>query len=126
MLMDGSRESREMVNAVEWGSWLLMTICGREYLLIRVGERGAHINPLRQELNQQPVFGIRLWGGDYLVHLTMKAIFSVVTSSAAMMRSPSFSRLVESRTTMNSPRPVFAGCVSHMPHVVFFARYGRD
>ena len=33
----------------------------------------------------------------------MKAIFSVVISSAAMMRSPSFSRLVESSTTMNSP-----------------------
>lgn len=52
MLMDGSRESREMVNAVEWGSWLLMTICGRENLLIRAGERGAHINPLRWEPNQ--------------------------------------------------------------------------
>ena len=38
-----------------------------------------------------------------LVCLIMKAIFSVVTSSAAIMRSPSFSRSVESRTTMNSP-----------------------
>lgn len=36
---------------------------------------------------------------------TMKAIFSVVTASAAMMRSPSFSRSVESRTMMNSPFP---------------------
>lgn len=41
----------------------------------------------------------------YLVHLTMNAIFSVVRSSAAMIRSPSFSRSVESRTMMNSPRP---------------------
>ena len=37
--------------------------------------------------------------------LIMKAIFSVVTSSAAIMRSPSFSRSVESRTTMKSPFP---------------------
>jgi len=44
--------------------------------------------------------------GVYLVQRTIKAIFSTVTSSAAMMRSPSFSRSVESRTTMNSPLPV--------------------
>lgn len=36
----------------------------------------------------------------------MKAIFSVVIASAAMMRSPSFSRSVESRTTINSPFPI--------------------
>lgn len=42
-------------------------------------------------------------GYGYLVCLIMKAIFSVVTSCAAMIRSPSFSRSVESRTTMNSP-----------------------
>ena len=40
---------------------------------------------------------------SYLVCLIMKAIFSVVTSSAAIIRSPSFSRSVESSTTMNSP-----------------------
>lgn len=39
----------------------------------------------------------------------MKAIFSVVMAEAAMMRSPSFSREGESRTTMNSP---FSGGVS--------------
>ena len=39
----------------------------------------------------------------YLVCRIMKAIFSVVTSSAAIIRSPSFSRSAESRTTMNSP-----------------------
>ena len=38
-----------------------------------------------------------------LVYLIKKAIFSVVTSSAAMMRSPSFSRSVESSTTMKLP-----------------------
>lgn len=41
--------------------------------------------------------------GADLVCLIMNAIFSVVTSSAAMTRSPSFSRSVESRTMMNSP-----------------------
>lgn len=34
----------------------------------------------------------------------MKAIFAGVASSAAMMRSPSFSRDSLSRTTTNSPR----------------------
>jgi len=38
-----------------------------------------------------------------LVCRIMKAILSVVTSSAAQIRSPSFSREVVSRTTMNSP-----------------------
>ena len=33
----------------------------------------------------------------------MNAIFSVVTSSAAIMRSPSFSRDGESRTMINCP-----------------------
>lgn len=37
----------------------------------------------------------------------MKAIFSGVTSSAAMIRSPSFSRERSSRTTMNSPFSVW-------------------
>jgi len=43
----------------------------------------------------------------------MKAIVSVVMSSAAIMRSPSFSRSVESSTTMNSP-PRKAAMVSSM------------
>ena len=42
----------------------------------------------------------------------MKAIFSVVMSEAAMMRSPSFSRERSSRTTMNSPFSKTV-CVSH-------------
>ena len=39
-----------------------------------------------------------------LVCRIMNAIFSGVMSSAARMRSPSFSREVESRTMMKSPR----------------------
>lgn len=42
----------------------------------------------------------------------MKAIFSGVTSSAAMIRSPSFSRERSSRTTMNSPFSVWREEVS--------------
>ena len=42
----------------------------------------------------------------------MKAIFSGVTSSAAMIRSPSFSRERSSRTTMNSPFSVEERVVS--------------
>ena len=40
------------------------------------------------------------------MYLTMKAIFWVVMSSAAIIRSPSFSRSVESSTTMKSPLPM--------------------
>jgi hypothetical protein len=40
---------------------------------------------------------------------TMKAIFSGVMSLADIIRSPSFSREVESRTTMNSPFSVEGG-----------------
>ena len=43
---------------------------------------------------------------SYLECRIIKAIWSVVMFSAAQMRSPSFSRSVESRTTMNSPFPV--------------------
>ena len=53
--------------------------------MVRWEGRGVHIKPL--------------------VYLIMKAIFSVVTSSAAMIRSPSFSRSVESSTTMKLPFP---------------------
>lgn len=41
----------------------------------------------------------------YLVCRIIKAIFSVVIAEAAIIRSPSFSREVESRTIMNSPLP---------------------
>ena len=41
----------------------------------------------------------------YLVCRIIKAIFSVVVAEAAIIRSPSFSREVESRTIMNSPLP---------------------
>lgn len=39
----------------------------------------------------------------YLEYRTMNAILASVTESAAIMRSPSFSRSCESRTIMNSP-----------------------
>lgn len=42
----GSLESRETVNAVPWGSWLLGTICGSENLSMSAGESGAHTSPL--------------------------------------------------------------------------------
>ena len=65
---------------------LLNTICGRARELAREDETGAQIKPL--------------------VCRTMKAILSLVTSSAAMIRSPSFSRDGESRTMMNCPSSV--------------------
>ena len=43
-----------------------------------------------------------------LVYLIIKPIFSVVMSSAAMIRSPSFSREMESRTIMKWPCSVMA------------------
>ena len=97
-----------MVKAVLCGSSLFGTICGRENLSTRVGERGATIRPLGKFLDWWKSYK-RGWVGVYLVQRTIKAIFSTVTSSAAMMRSPSFSRSVESRTTMNSPFPVTPG-----------------
>jgi len=42
-------------------------------------------------------------GCPNLVYRIIKAIFSVVTASAAIIRSPSFSRSCESRTIMNWP-----------------------
>ena len=56
---------------------------------MREGARGAQMRPL--------------------VWRTMKAILSSVTSSAAMMRSPSFSREGESRTIMKWPDSVIEG-----------------
>jgi len=47
----GSRESRDIVKAVLCGSSLFGTICGRENLSTRVGERGATIRPLGKFLD---------------------------------------------------------------------------
>jgi hypothetical protein len=70
---------------VRFGSWLLVTIWGRCRESHNAGGMGAQIRP-------------EVWR-------IMKAIFSVVMSWAAMMRSPSFSREGSSRTIMNSPLP---------------------
>ena len=82
--MVGSIQSIEMVYAVPSTSVLWETICGRAREVASEEVTGVQIRPL--------------------VCRTMKAILSVVTSSAAMMRSPSFSRDVESRTMIKSPR----------------------
>ncbi len=66
------------------------TMRGREKEVVRVVERGAQIRPL--------------------VWRIMKAMFSVVACSAAMARSPSFSRSVESRIMMNLPCSRGVGC----------------
>ena len=58
------------------------------------------------------------WLEPYLVYLTINAIFWVVMSSAAIIRSPSFSRSVESSTTINSPLPVV--CI--ISQCTYFAR----
>ena len=86
MVIDGSAESTETVYAVRLGSVFSLTICGRSRWDARWEGSGVQTRPL--------------------VCLIMKAICSVEISSAAMTRSPSFSRSVESRTTTNSPSPV--------------------
>lgn len=57
---------------------------------------------------------------------TMKAIFSGVMSLAAIIRSPSFSREVESRTMMNSPFSGRRGRVSSERGWVCMGRAGRE
>lgn len=70
---------------------------GRQSCSNRLGGIDAQMNPLSHQLD--------LGRGEerYLVHLIIHAIPSVVTFSAAQMRSPSFSRLSSSMTTTNSP-----------------------
>lgn len=77
---------------MRFGSSLFVTICGRDNESQREGGMGAQIRPE--------------------VYRIMKAIFSVVMSWAAMMRSPSFSREGSSRTMMKLPFPAFPECVS--------------
>ena len=81
---------------------------GREKEWEREAGRGAQMRPLQKELVLALILACLVTLNSsietiYLVHRIIKAIFSVVTSSAAMMRSPSFSREGESRTIMNSP-----------------------
>jgi hypothetical protein len=76
--------STVMVYAVPLGSSFSSTICGRDRAAARTGRRGAHRYP-------------EVWR-------TRKAALAGVRWRAEMIRSPSFSRDSESRTTMGSPR----------------------
>ena len=75
----------------------------------RVGERGAlrlgvvvaTISGMSSSSSRSPVIGAQMTPE---VWRTKKAIFSGVAASAAMMRSPSFSRSSSSTTTTISPR----------------------
>ena len=72
---------------------------------VRGGYRCAYQAARLRTISTRLVVRVHLGTNAYLVCLIINAIFSVVTSSAAMMRSPSFSRSCESSTTMNSPLP---------------------
>src|SRR5579862_8834061 len=76
------------VNAVRWASVLTATMRGRSSWSARSLVIGAQISP------------------D--VCLTKNAMVSGVANSAAMMRSPSFSRSSSSTTMTISPRPIAA------------------
>src|SRR5439155_15590980 len=80
--------STETVKAVRWLSVLSATISGMRSSSRRAPTTGRQITPL--------------------VWRTMKAIPSGVIFSAAMIRSPSFSRSASSTTTTNSPRAMAA------------------
>src|SRR4051812_10391225 len=75
-----------MVNAVRWLSVFMATMSGRSSSSMRSPVIGTHINPE--------------------VCFKKKAMASGVAASAAMMRSPSFSRSSSSTTTTISPRPI--------------------
>ena len=79
-----STRSTDTVNAVRIDSVFSATMSGRSSSSARSSDMGAQITPL--------------------VWRIMNAIFSGVMASAAMMRSPSFSRSSSSTTTRNSPR----------------------
>ena len=101
---------------------------GRQSCSNRLGGIDAQMNPLSHQLD--------LGRGEerYLVHLIIHAIPSVVTFSAAQMRSPSFSRLSSSMTTTNSPLAiarVASSIVSNLNGVggvrsAFGVRVGND
>src|SRR5689334_6615130 len=80
--------STDTVKAVRWDSVLSATINGMRSSSRRVPTTGRQITPL--------------------VCRTMKAMPSGVIFSAAMIRSPSFSRSASSTTTTNSPRAMAA------------------
>ena len=78
-----STRSTDTVKAVRIDSVLSTTMSGRSSASARSLDIGAQITPL--------------------VWRIMKAIFSGVMASAAMIRSPSFSRSSSSTTIRNSP-----------------------
>ena len=82
------RTSTLTVNAVRMRSVLSATISGRSSSRARSAVIGAQMTP-------------EVWRRK-------KAIFSGVATSAAMIRSPSFSRSSSSTTTTISPRPTAA------------------
>src|SRR6478672_8151087 len=86
------RASTETVNAVRWLSVLSATMSGRRSSSRRGPSTGMQITPL--------------------VWRIMNAIASGVIASAAMMRSPSFSRSASSTTITISPRAMAATAFS--------------
>lgn len=82
--MWSAAESMETVYAVRLGSSLWTTISGSASASARASVKGAHSRPLECRMRKAALAGVR--------------------SSAAMIRSPSFSRSVASSTTRNSPR----------------------
>src|SRR5664280_1308142 len=86
------RASTLTVKAVRCTSVLAVTMSGRSSCSTRSGVSGTQISP-------------EVWARK-------KAIFSGVTASAAMIRSPSFSRSSSSTTTTISPRATAAIALS--------------
>ncbi len=101
-----STASTDTVNAVRCTSVLWATINGRRRSSRRSPSIGMQITPL--------------------VWRIMNAIDSGVAISAAMMRSPSFSRSASSTTTTSSPRPTaaiaFSMCVNGIIRLYCFVR----
>ena len=83
-----SMMSTVSVNAVRWLSVFCSTISGRRKSSQRSSVNGAHTTPVE--------------------YRTMNASFSAEANSAAMMKSPSFSRSSSSTMTTISPRAIAA------------------
>ena len=85
VVTDGSAASHGDGYAVPRASWFWATICGSSRAVACGARMGAQMSPEEWRI--------------------MKAMFSGVASSAARIRSASFSREGSSRTTRNSPSP---------------------
>src|SRR5437763_7295941 len=92
------RKSTLMVNAVRWLSVLAATMSGRSSSSMRSPVIGTHMSP-------------EVW-------VRKKAMFSGVAASAAMMRSPSFSRSSSSTTTTISPLAMAAMAFSTLANPI--------